>query len=182
MPEPVSTIGLICLAGYSALNVYARGGSAVSSEARAVRNAAAALVEATERSQVLFGEKAASLSQLWSLAADCGEADWDGLGASPINTDAILNAQDIVRALPTDFPLPEFAAEPDGSVSLDWIESQNRIFSVSASAGSRLAYAWLDGSDRGHGVAQFDGARIPIRVLEGIRDIMSYGNATFWVA
>jgi hypothetical protein len=182
MPEPVSTIGLIYLAGYAALNIYARGGSAVSPEARAAEEAATAVMATAEQSQVLFGEKAAALSQLWALAVDCGEADWDGSGASPINADAILNAQDVVRALPAGYPLPEFAAEPDGSVSLDWIKSRNQIFSVSVSAGSRLAYAWLDGSDRGHGVAQFDGERIPVRALEGICDIMGYGNATFWAA
>jgi hypothetical protein len=176
MPDPVSKIGLFYLAGYPAMNIYARGGSAVSCEAREAQEAVTAVVEAAERSQSLFGEKAAALSQLWALAAECGEADWDGAGAAPIDIGAILNAKDIVRALPAGFPLPEFAAEPDGSISLDWIESRNRIFSVSVGAGSRLAYAWLDGSDRGHGVARFDGEKIPMRVLEGIRDIMSYGN------
>jgi hypothetical protein len=181
MPEPVS-IGLIYLAGYAALNTYARGGSAVSPEARAAEKAATAVIKTAEGSQVLFGEKAAALSNLWALASECGEADWDAANAAAIDIGAILNAQDIVRALPAGYPLPEFSAEPDGSVSLDWIESRSRIFSVSVSAGLRLAYAWLDGSDRGHGVAQFDGERIPVRVIEGIRDIMGYGNATFWAA
>jgi hypothetical protein len=180
MPEPVSTIGLIYLAGYAALSIYARGGSAVSPEARAAEEAATAVMATAEQSQVLFGAKAAAISNLWVLATECGEADWDGANAAAIDIRAILNAQDIVRALPAGFPLPEFAPEPDGAVSLDWIESRNRIFSISVSAGSRLAYAWLDGSDRGHGVAQFDGERIPMRVLEGIREIMGYGNATFW--
>lgn len=178
MPEPVS-IGLIYPVGYAALNAYARGGSAVSPEARAAEEAATAVMVTAEQSQVLFGQKAAALSNLWALATECGETDWDGANAAAIDIAAILNAQDIVRALPAGYPLPEFSAEPDGSVSLDWIESRSRIFSVSVSAGSRLAYAWLDGSDRGHGVAQFDGERIPVRVLEGIREIISNGNATF---
>jgi hypothetical protein len=182
MPEPVSTIGLLYLAGYAALNIYARGGSAVSREAHAAQAAATVVVEATERSQALFGDKAAALSQLQMLAAECNEPDWDKAGASPIDIDAVINTAAIVRAIPSGFPLPEFAAEPDGSISLDWIESKNRIFSVSVNASSRLAYAWLDGSDRGHGVAQFDGKKIPLRVLEGIRDILGNGNATFWAA
>jgi hypothetical protein len=182
MPEPVSTIGLICLAGYAALNSYARGGSAVSDEAAAAQKAAMAVAESAERSQALFGEKSVALSQLQALATECGEADWDGSGAAPVDELAIQNAIDIVRILPSGFPLPEFAPEPDGSVSLDWIDSRSRIFSVSVSIGSRLAYAWLDGSDRGHGVARFDGERIPMRILQGIQDIMGYGNATFWAA
>jgi hypothetical protein len=136
MPEPVSTIGLFYLAGYAALNIYARGGSAVSSEARAAQEAATVVIEATERSQVLFGEKAAALSQLWALAAECDKADWDGAGAALINVEEVLNAESIVRTLPTGFSLPEFAAEPDGSVSFDWTESRSHIFSVSACAGS----------------------------------------------
>jgi hypothetical protein len=177
MPEPVS-IGLIYLTGYAALTIYARGGSAVSPEACAAKKVATEVMETAEQSQVLFGEKTAALSNLWALATECREADWDGAGADPINPDAVLNTSVVVRALPAGFPLPEFAAEPDGSISLDWIESRNRIFSISVGAGSRLAYAWLDGTDRGHGVAQFDGERIPKRILEGIRGIMNYGDTT----
>jgi len=177
MPEPVSAIGLFCLAGYAALQAYVRGGSAVSSEARATQEAAAAVVESAEQSQALFGEKAAALSQLWVIAAECNEPNWDGAGAIPVDVGAVVNAGYVIRALPAGIPIPEFSPEPDGAVSLDWIESRNRIFSVSVGAGSRLAYAWLDGSDRGHGVAQFDGERIPARVLEGILGIMRRDHA-----
>jgi hypothetical protein len=164
------------LAGYAALNAYARGGSAVSFEARAAEEAATGVVESVERSQALFGEKAAALSQLRELAAECAEVNWDGAGAIGIQAAAVLNVQDIVRALPAGIRMPEFSPEPDGSISLDWIEARTRIFSVSVGAGSRLAFAWLDGSDSGHGVARFDGERIPARILEGICGIISHGN------
>lgn len=177
MPEPVSAIGPCYFAGYAALRAYMRGGSAVSSEARAAQEAATAVVERTEQSQALFGEKAAALSKLWSIAAECNEADWDGAGALPIDAGAAVKAGNVVRALPIGIPIPEFSPEPDGALSLDWIASRNRIFSVSVGAGSRLAYAWLDGSDRGHGVAQFDGETIPARVLEGILGIMGRDHA-----
>ena len=176
MPEPVSTVGLCLLGGYTALNAYMREHSAVSSAAKVVREAVCAVMESVERSQVLFGEKAAALSQLSALAIECGEANWDGVGAVAIDERAVRNAGDVVRALPADIQIPEFAPEPDGSLSLDWIESRSRLFTVSVGTGSRLAYAWLDGSDRGHGVAQFDGERIPARVLEGIRGIINHGN------
>ena len=61
--------------------------------------------------------------------------------------------------------MPEFAPEPDGAISLDWIQSRHRLFTLSISASNRLAYAWLDGTDKGHGVARFDGRTIPRRVL-----------------
>ncbi len=130
----------------------------------------------SKRIELLIEE---AIANLWALATKCGKAGWDGANAAAIDRGAILNAQNFASALPAGFPAPEFAADPDGSVSLDWIESRNRIFSISVNAGSLLAYAWLDGSDRGHGVAQFDGERIPMRVLEGIRDILSNGNTAF---
>jgi hypothetical protein len=120
-----------------------------------------------------------AIANLWALETDCCEAGWDGASAAAIDRSAILNAQKFALSLPAGFPAPEFSAEPDGSVALDWIESRNRIFSISISAGSHLAYAWLDGSDKGHGVAQFDGEKIPARVLEGIHGILSNGDTAF---
>ncbi len=176
MLEPFSTLG-ICL-GYEALHVYAYGSSAISSEARAVREAASAVVESAERSQVLFGEKSIAISQVAALANECAEAGWDGNEAAPIDWAAVRTAVEFIRAMPDDLPLPEFAPEPDGSISLDWIQSRTRLFSLSVGSTNRLAYAWLDGSDKGHGVARFEGERIPSRVIEGIIGIMNHGNAT----
>ena len=176
MLEPFSTLG-ICL-GYEALHVYAYGSSAIFSEARAVREAASAVVESAERSQVLFGEKSIAISQVAALANECAEAGWDGNEAAPIDWAAARTAVEFIRVMPDDLPLPEFAPEPDGSISLDWIQSRTRLFSLSVGSTNRLAYAWLGGSDKGHGVARFDRERIPSRVIEGIIGIMNHGNAT----
>lgn len=182
MPEPVSTTIGICWFGYTAVQAYARGSSAVSSEARAVRDAVCAVVEQAERSQALFGDKAAAISQLRTLANECGEPSWDGDDACPLNPMAVFLAETFVRALPTSIPLPEFAAEPDGAISLDWIQSRNCLFSISVGSNHRLAYAWLDGADKGYAVARFDGDRIPPRIVEGITAIMGHGNTSFRAA
>lgn len=182
MPEPVSTVGLCLLGGYAALNACVRGGSATSLEAREVRKAAFAVVERVETSQALFGRKAAALSQLAALADECANDDWDGAGAIAISSLAVFKATAFVRALPDSIALPEFAAEPDGSVSLDWIQSRTRLFSLSVGTSDRLAYAWLDGADKGHAVARFDGEAIPPRILEGIRAIINHGNASLRAA
>ena len=176
MLEPLSTLGIGV--GYAALHVYAYGGSAISSEARAVRKAASAVVESAERSQVLFGQKTIAISRIMALANECAEAGWDGNEAAPLDWLAVYTAVEFIRAMPDDVSLPEFAPEPDGSISLDWIQSRNRLFSLSVGSTNRLAYAWLDGSDKGHGVARFDGERIPLRIIEGIIGIMNHGNAT----
>ncbi len=177
MPDPLSaTLGIWL--GYATVQGYARDRSAVSSEARVLRDAINGVVGLAERSQSLFGAKADAISQLRALANECIEAGWDGYGAYPLEWTAVCLAEEFIRAMPDDLPLPEFSPEPDGSISLDWIQSRNRMFSLSVGVTNRLAYAWLDGSDKGHGVARFDGERIPPRVIEGITGIMSHGTAT----
>jgi len=115
---------------------------------------------------------------LAALVIECSEPDWDGAGANALDVSAVLNAQNFIRALPADIPMPDLAPDPDGSISLDWIQSQHRLFSVSVGPGARIAYAWLDGGERGHAVAPFDGDTIPARVIEGIRGIMHHGKTT----
>jgi hypothetical protein len=154
----------------------ARERSAVSPAAQAVRKAASEVVERAERTRT-FGRKADAISQIWALANDCASLDWNGEGALPIAQVAVFEAAAFIRALPDGIPLPEFAPEPDGSISLDWIWSRDRVFSVSVGPSDRMAYAWLDGTERGHAVASFDGERVPDRILEGIKGFMRGAHA-----
>jgi len=177
MHESFSGSGLgLSYLGYASLGVYARGSSAISSEARLAKDAATVVVFLAEQSKALFGEKASAISQLMALYDECSEPGWDGHEASALDPVALRLAVAIVRSLPDDIPLPEFAPEPDGSVSLDWIQSRYRLFSLSVGTSHRLAYAWVDGADKGHAVARFDEVRIPPMVLEGIRGITNYGK------
>jgi hypothetical protein len=167
---------IVGLSGHLALQGLARG-SAISPEANAVYKAATDVAESAEQSLALFGEKAAALSQLAKLFTECADPGWDGENAAAIDPVAVISANHFLRALPDDIPLPEFAPEPDGSISLDWIESRNRLFSLTIGRGVRLSYAWLDGADKGHGVALFDGRTVPPRVLEQIKGIVGKGYA-----
>jgi hypothetical protein len=164
------------------LQSIAGGGTAVSAEACAVRQAVTEVVKSTERSVALFGEKAEALSRLAALAAECAEAGWDGADAAAADPIAVSTAGRFIRRLPDGIPLPEFAVEPDGSISLDWIASRTRLFSLSIGLGNRLPYAWLDGADKGHGVSRFDGENVPPRILDDIRHIVGHGNASLRVA
>ena len=175
MPEPVSTAIGVCLVTYATAQAAVRRSGAVSSEAQAVQNAVTQIVDWAELSQALFGPKAAAISGLRALANDCGQPSWDGGDSLALNPIAVLNAENLIRALPDNTPLPDLAPEPDGSISLDWAQGLKRIFTLSVGATDRLAFAWLDGSDKGHGVARFNGQAIPPRVLEGIESIV--GNA-----
>jgi hypothetical protein len=136
-----------------------------------------AIVNSVETSQALFGRKAAVIAQIWTLVNECAQPGWDGDEAEPVDRFAAFRAADVIRALPSGVPLPEIAPEPDGDISLDWIRSRNNLFSLTIGTGDRLSYAWLDGSDRGHGVVRFDGQVVPDRILQGIDETIRHGTA-----
>lgn len=175
------TAGAYCL-GYLALHACVGRRSAISPEAEVLSQAVSAVVVSSERSQALFGKKAEALSRMSVLAIECEADDWDGNGGAAIDPIALQNAEAFVRALPDHLPMPEFAADPDGAVSLDWIAARNRVFSVSIGASNRLAYAWLDGTDKGHCVASFDGTTVPRRLMDTLSPILPHGIASFRTA
>jgi hypothetical protein len=160
----VPAIGGLC---YSLLN----GCSAISSDAQTVRKRKEAIAEHVENSQFLFGAKGAALAKLLELQSECADS-------TPLNPIALLNAGALIRALPDTIAMPEFASEPDGSIALDWIASKTRFLTVSVGDSSRLAYAWLDGTEKGHAVALFDGAKVPDRIAVQIRYILPSNYAT----
>ena len=180
MSSTVSTaVGLL---GYAALGIYAQPGSAVSPEANVAVHAASGIVEAAEQSVVLFGAKAAALSILRNLANECSEDNWDAAGGQAIDLGAMARTEAFLRALPSNVRMPECSPEPDGSICLDWSASRRRLFSVSVGATDRIAFAWLDGSDRGRGVARFDGRVVPEHVLSALRSIVGPPDAAIWAA
>lgn len=151
--------------------------SGVSAEAQLVESALDRLRESTEQSESWFGAKADAIAGLSEVARDCGEAGWDGADADAVNPLAVARAEAVIRAWPAGLELPQVAAEPDGALSLDWIRSRHRVFSLSVGAGDRLAYAWIDGSDRGHGAVRFAGDAVPSRVVDGVRRLFADRHA-----
>lgn len=164
MLEPVSALTVSV-----ALYALARPASAVSSEARQVRAYAEHMVGHVESSTALFGGRISVLAAIRSLTDSHAQRGWDGGEAAPASRAAIDLAVDFVRALPDDCAMPEVGLDPDGAVSLDWLPSRHQMLSISFTANSnRLAYAWLDGTDRGNGVARFDRQTIPRRLIDAI--------------
>jgi hypothetical protein len=102
--------------------------------------------------------------------------------AIKIHPRAVSTAGGFLHALPYGVALPEFSVEPDGSISMDWIAARTRVFSVSVGTGNRLACAWLDGTNEGHCVENFDGKEIPKRIIAGIMAITTNSYVTFRVA
>lgn len=181
MPRPIPRLTLI-VAGYTAMHAFARSGTSVSTEGREVEQKACEERWRVEGSQSLFGSRALSISEAQRLAEECGEENWDGDGARAVSPQALETTLNFIRAIPFNYPAPEIAVDPDGALSLDWIHSRHRIFSLSIGTSDRLAFAWLDGGNRGRGVVDFDGSKIPAQVLTGIRTVIGNSHASLRLA
>lgn len=179
MSDPIFTPAIV--AGSLILQSMARPSSAVSTEATALREKAFLIEQDYERSVALFDNKARLLESLRELVEDCSECNWDGYGASAVNAAAVANAESFIRALPDRLKVPDLSIDPDGDISFDWIPDITKTLTLSVNGSNRLAYAWIDGTDRGHATAKFDSGVIPARVLAEIESITNHG-ATFRAA
>jgi hypothetical protein len=176
MPEPIS-LAAITLVGSAALYGYGRCNTGVSTEAQSAKKVVEQIIESKERSLYLFGPKAAVISAINQLATEHSKEGPDGVKVSEIDAIAVRNAEDFIRALPYGFPMPEAAVDPDGAISLDWILSRDRIFSLSIASSNRFSLAWIDGTERGHAVVVFDGVNLPRRFISQIRPFVDYAQA-----
>ncbi len=147
-------------------------GSAVSEAASLVQRLISDVARSNESAQSLAGREVEFQARLRG-ALDELVTDED---QHPVPTAAVRIASRFVRVLPASLPLPEVAIDPDGAISLDWMLSRTRVFSVSVDDSSRLAYAWMNGSDRGHGVVRFDDA-IPGPLLSQLVELSGDNRA-----
>jgi hypothetical protein len=107
---------------------------------------------------------------LEELADECGEADWDGYGAMPVEAETIEEAKRFARTLPTAVARPTVAAEPDGQVAFEWHVAPARTLSVSISAEGELHYSALIGTSRHYGTEPFLG-ECPRSILDLIERV-----------
>jgi len=142
-------------------------GSAVSEAATLVQRLLGDVVRGNERALSLAGREVEFQARLRAALHDL-ITDED---QHPVTTAAVRSASRFVRVLPHSLPLPQVAIDPDGAISLDWTPSRTRAFSISVDDSSRLAYAWMNGSDRGHGVVRF-GDAIPTSLLSQLTDVI----------
>ncbi len=127
----------------------------------------------TESTSQMTGEEQNVISAIYELAEACSANGWDGYGALPLSKQSVDTGIQFARLLPDDIAIPAVSAEPDGVLAFEWTASKSRRLSMGFLAPDCIAYAWLDGSDRGHAIAQFDGQVIPQRVLGAINAIIT---------
>ncbi len=155
-----------------------RLGNAVSPSAEEVDRKLANVFSAEHRSRALGGSKSDAISAVWNVASDASEHDWNGEGALAVDSMTAGNAVQFIQSLPSFYAMPEVSPEPDGGISLDWIESRTRVLSISISRKRSLPIAWLDGNTRGYCVVSFDGEEMPSRVLNEIANIRINGSSS----
>lgn len=154
-------------------------GTAMSQEALSVLHHNQTITQSFESSESLFGLKSQTLSELVRLFQEHQDVDWDGEGALPVSNLAAANTINFIKMLPNGYPMPEFAAETDGSVELDWIRDKHHLFSLSIGEADRLPFAWISGSDRGSGVVRFSNGNIPVQILNGIQTTMEISDVGY---
>lgn len=160
----------LCL-GYAVLAGYTQPSSAYSREAGEVSDAACRVMQDRLGSESLFGKKMVGISTLVATM-DSVVGDDDQEPASALTR---VNAKQFLLAVPDDLPMPEVGVDPDGAVSLTWFASRTQMFSVSIDESDRVAFAWLDGSDKGHAVARFYPPMLPNVVVSTLRSIVANG-------
>lgn len=180
MFEPVSiaTTVLLGCAYPAVLAGYAQPSSAVSREAIQISRAALSVVRERQSSQSLFGAKAVLLSELYSIISSLHVDD----DQEPVTSATYRNARQFILAIPDNLPPPTLAIDPDGEISVTWHVSRTRIFSASISESERIAYAWLDGSNRGHAVDRFRAPELPNMLIFALRTIVADDTVAFRAA
>jgi len=176
MPEPISLIAFtaVGLGGAAGLRDISNRRSGFSDHANYLAREAKSLVEKNDRSLSMIGQRGKVLSALMDLQKEHEQVGWDGAEAPPISAIALNQARELILALPPSIPNPELAVDPDdGAVSLEWYGGPSRVFSVSIGNSPRMACAGIDGTDSWHGVARFDGTKLPDFVVQSIQRVLA---------
>ena len=156
------------------LDIWNFGGTGVGDAARYVRvqvEKARQHGESTETHRVpVAAHLLKEISDIW---VECSKPNWDGYGAFPVNPNAISEAIDFAKLVPSWLPQPEVAAEPDGAIGFEWNAGNDRVFVASVSGNGIIVYAGLLGpGNKAHGTTVF-GGRTPNDIFQFVSRVFS---------
>lgn len=116
-----------------------------------------------------FGLQEEVLQSLKEIFEECSKEGWDGYDAFPITEEAYIEAERLIKILPTPFftPMPEITPEPNGDISLEWAKEKRQIFVVSVSGKNEITYAGLFGVNKTYGTEYF-GDSLPSKLIENL--------------
>lgn len=88
----------------------------------------------------------------------------------------LLNAEcfgrmfDVLRAIPSDIPLPEVVVESDDAIGLDWQSGRRQVVSLTVDGSGFVGFAALIGYETHHGRVPFHGD-LPRTIADLLRRI-----------
>jgi hypothetical protein len=121
------------------------------------------------------------LAELEEVRSEASGEGWDGYGARPLSPGSFDFAIRFLNALPTDAPVPEASASPDGEISLDWIFGERKALTVSIGPTGRCTYAWMLGQSTNRGTAWVEN-EIPAPIVFALGQLARDALATLALA
>jgi len=83
---------------------------------------------------------------IYRIYRECSEPDWDGYDAIPVSGSTFSKAQELVKLLPINLPLPEAMPEPTGEIAFEWYRDKKHVFVASVGDENVISYAGLFGN------------------------------------
>lgn len=152
-------------AGFMDLDLFDGGGSrGAAPEARELERKFTELVTEQMKPVSIQRRVFGAVMALKDVAVECATPGWDGYESDPLNSNSLRNALALLVQLPSEFPLPEVAVDPDGEVSLEWYRSARELFAVSVGSSGKLSYAGVFGRGKVHGT-EFWCGEIPYALI-----------------
>lgn len=122
-------------------------------------------------SNVIDINKKPLLDELFQVYRECSEENWDGYDSKPITKKAYLEAEKLIRLLPSNIKNPEIIPEPTGEIAFEWHQGKRFTFIISVSGNNIIIYAGLFGSiSKIHGTEYF-GDKIPTIIVNNINRV-----------
>jgi hypothetical protein len=119
---------------------------------------------------------APSERELQAVFDQCAEEDWDGYGAKPLYGELQGRVIRFLRSLGSHIGAPEIVPEPDGAIALEWANSKHQVLSLSIDLSDQIAFAWLDGAERGKGVLRMS-SQFPEKITALLESIFGFRRA-----
>jgi len=120
---------------------------------------------------------------LRDIRHDCGNAGWDGQGASPVRDRTIelagIIAASLFDALPRGTPTPDIIPESDGEICISWAVDAKRVFSLSVGEHGKINFAGQFGGNGGVHAWQRLDTENRYALHESLRDVARYIERLF---
>jgi len=104
-----------------------------------------------QKSNVLELIAEETLQQLVEVSDECSSEGWDGANAKPVSEEVLQCAVRFLCSFSVRIEDPEVGAEPDGSITLEWYRSPNKVISISINPDGWVYWAAMIGTSRRHG-------------------------------